>query len=456
VRASFAVRGLRRLRLAGVMALGLLLCGLGLAGRATGQEGESSAADQPTKQTGAMSEKVYRRLAEAQELADKEDYAGAQRILDEIKASPKLTPYEIAQLYNFYGYIYYARERYKDSIAAYETVLRQEQIPQGLKDSTRYTLAQLYFTIENWPKAVELINEWLKTAQNPGPEPYILLASAYYQQAENQPAKYKEMIPPIEKAMEIARARNQPVKEQWWLLLRVPYYEQQNYKKVRDILEVLVAQWPKKEYWTQLSAMYGELGQDAKQLGSYESAYDQGLLTRNGELVQLAQLFLQAEVPFKAARVLEKGMAAGQVEKSMENYRLLSQAWTLAMDDARSVPPLEKAASMSNDGDLDVRLANNYLNLSRYDQCVKAANSGIQKGRLERNDLAYMVLGMCQFERDQLEPAKSAFRKAAQDKRSAKGAQNWITYIEREQERLAQLERSLQQVRRVESESDAG
>ncbi len=449
--AAFALGGSRRQRLVWVITAALLLCGIGLTGRVAAQEGESSAADQPTKQTGAMSEKVYRRLAEAQELADKEDYNGAQRILDEIKASPKLTPYETAQLYNFYGYIFYARERYKDSISAYETVLRQEQIPQGLKDSTRYTLAQLYFTIENWPKAIELINEWLKTAQNPGPEPYILLASAYYQQE-----KWNQMIPPIEKAIQIARDRNQAVKEQWWLLLRVPYYEQQNYKKVRDILEILVAQWPKKEYWTQLSAMYGELGQDAKQLGSYESAYDQGLLTRNSELVQLAQLFLQAEVPFKAARVLEKGMEAGQVEKSMENYRLLSQAWTLAMDDARSVPPLEKAAGMSNDGDLDVRLANNYLNLSRFDQCIKAANSGIQKGRLERNDLAYMVLGMCQFERDQLEPAKTAFRKAAQDKRSAKSAQNWITYIEREQERLAQLERSLQQVRQVETESDAG
>ncbi len=449
--AAFALGGSRCQRLVWVITAALLLCGIGLSGRVAAQEGESSAADQPTKQTGAMSEKVYRRLAEAQELADKEDYNGAQRILDEIKASPKLTPYETAQLYNFYGYIFYARERYKDSISAYETVLRQEQIPQGLKDSTRYTLAQLYFTIENWPKAIELINEWLKTAQNPGPEPYILLASAYYQQE-----KWNQMVPPIEKAIQIARDRNQAVKEQWWLLLRVPYYEQQNYKKVRDILEILVAQWPKKEYWTQLSAMYGELGQDAKQLGSYESAYDQGLLTRNSELVQLAQLFLQAEVPFKAARVLEKGMEAGQVEKSMENYRLLSQAWTLAMDDARSVPPLEKAAGMSNDGDLDVRLANNYLNLSRFDQCIKAANSGIQKGRLERNDLAYMVLGMCQFERDQLEPAKTAFRKAAQDKRSAKSAQNWITYIEREQERLAQLERSLQQVRQVETESDAG
>lgn len=440
-----------RRRLAWVIAVGLLLCGTGLSGRVAAQEGESSAADQPTRQTGAMSEKVYRRLAEAQEFADQEDYAGAQRILDDIKSSPKLTPYETAQLYNFYGYIFYARERYKDSIAAYETVLRQEQIPQGLKDSTRYTLAQLYFTIENWPKAIDLINEWLKTAQNPGPDPYILLASAYYQQE-----KWSQMIAPIEKAIQIARDRNQAVREQWWLLLRVPYYEQQNYKKVRDILEILVAQWPKKEYWTQLSAMYGELGQEAKQLASYESAYDQGLLTRNSELVQLAQLFLQAEVPFMAARVLEKGMEAGQVDKNMENYRLLSQAWTLAMDDARSVPPLEKAASMSSDGDLDVRLANNYLNLSRYDQCVKAANAGIEKGRLDRDDLAYMVLGMCQFEKDQLESAKSAFRKAARDKRSTKSAQNWITYIEREQERLAQLERSLQQVRQVESEPDAG
>ena len=77
------------------------------------QESEGGEEQQATKRTGSMSEKTYKKLAEAQELADAEDFNGARRILDELKASPKLSPYEQAQLYNFYGFIYYAQEDYK-------------------------------------------------------------------------------------------------------------------------------------------------------------------------------------------------------------------------------------------------------------------------------------------------------------------------------------------------------
>ena len=399
-----------------------------------------------TRRTGSISEKVYRELAEAQELADAENFAAAIQILDQVKANPKLSGYETAQLYNFYGFVYYSQDRYKDSIRAYETVLKQEEIPQGLRDQTLYTLAQLHFTTENWQKAIDLINQWLAAAVNPGPEPYILLGSAYY-----QVSNYKAMIPPIEKAMEVARERDVPVKEQWWLLLRVAYFEQENFKKVRDILEVLVVQWPKKEYWTQLSAMYAELGNEKGQLSAYQAAYDQGLLTRSAELVQMAQLFLQANVPYKAAKVLDKGINEGLIEKTADNYRLLSQSWQLAAEDRKALPALKTAASLSSDGDLDVRLAQSYLNLSEYSDCVESARSGLRKGGVKRTDSAQIILGMCLFELDRYGDAKQAFRTASEDKRSESVARQWLTFIAGEEERKRQLELSLRQVSQAES-----
>ncbi len=426
----------------GWLLLVLLTLGWCVAPPAIAQEGEKQ--QQETKRTGSMSEKTYKKLAEAQELADAEDFAGARRVLDELQASPKLSPYELAQLYNFYGFIYYAEENYTQSIASYEKVLAQPEIPQGLRDQTLYTLAQLYFTTEKWQKAIDLVNQWLATATNPGPEPYILLGSGYYSLE-----RWKDMIQPIETAMRIARERDNPVKEQWYLLLRAAYYEMENYKKVKDILEVLVVNWPKKEYWTQLSAMYGELKSERKQLAAYEAAYDQQLLTRSAELVQLAQLFLQANVPYKASRVLEKGFEAGIIDKKAENYRLLANSLQLAAEDRKAIPALKTAAGMSDDGQLFVRLANSYLNVSEYDACVESARKGLDKGGLRREDNAYIVLGMCLYEKDQYEQAKKAFRSAARDKRSAKTANQWIQFIEREQDRERQLEQSLQRVRRA-------
>jgi len=429
-------------RKTGWLLLVLATLGWCMAPPAFAQEGEKQ--QQETKRTGSMSEKTYKKLAEAQEMADAEDYAGARRVLDDLKSSPKLSPYELAQLYNFYGFIYYAEENYTQSIASYEKVLAQPEIPQGLRDQTLYTLAQLYFTTEKWQKAIDLVNQWLATATNPGPEPYILLGSGYYSLE-----RWKDMIQPIEKAMSIARERDNPVKEQWYLLLRAAYYEMDNYKKVKDLLEVLVVNWPKKEYWTQLSAMYGELKSESKQLAAYEAAYDQQLLTRSAELVQLAQLFLQANVPYKASRVLEKGFEAGVIDKKAENYRLLANSLQLAAEDRKAIPALKTAAGMSDDGQLFVRLANSYLNVSEYDACVESARKGLDKGGLRREDNAYIVLGMCLYEKDQYEQAKKAFRSAARDKRSAKTANQWIQFIEREQDRERQLEQSLKRVRRA-------
>ena len=104
---------------------------------------------------------------------------------------------------------------------------------------------------------------------------------------------------------------------------------------------------------------------------------------------------------------------------------------------------------MSDDGELDVRLANSYLNLSNFSECITAARKGIDKGGLRREDLAYEILGMCLYESDRYNDAKNAFRRAARDDRTAKRARNWIRFIEKEQARLKELERSLQAARRA-------
>jgi tetratricopeptide (TPR) repeat protein len=260
------------------------------------------------------------------------------------------------------------------------------------------------------------------------------------------------MIEPVEWAMSIATVRGTEIKEQWYLLLRVAYWELNNLPKVKDILEILVVRWPKKEYWTNLSAVYAELDMESRQLAAYEAAYDQGLLVSNGELVQMAQLFLQAEVPYKAAMVLDKGMTGRNVEKTAKNYRLMSQAWALAQEDSKAIPPLREAARLSDDGELDARLAQSYLNLSRYKECIQASNTGLRKGDVKRADDAYMVLGMCHFESDNLGQAETAFKRAqnrARNDRSKKNANSWLRFIQNERSRVEQLQQQLDSMRQA-------
>jgi len=415
-----------------------------LAPAAVAQEDEE---DRQTTKTAAISPKVNNLLAEAQALASPEDeaaapdFAGAQAKLAEIAAMKNLSPDEQAQMYNFYGYIYYSQEQYEKSIDAYEKVIALPDIYPGLRDQVTYTLAQLKFTIEEYQEAIDLLNAWLKTQENPGPEPYILIGTGYYQLEQ-----VDKIIPPVEKALQIARERGTEPKEQWWLLLRVAYWEKNDYNKVKEILQTLLTSWPKKEYWSQLSAIYGELDNESKQLDAFASAYDQGLLSTSSEYLQMAQLYLANNVPYKAAKILEQGFADGIVERNARNLRLYSQAWQLAREDKRAIDPLKEAAKLSKDGELDVRLAQSYMNIGDYKECIGAARDGLKKGDLNRADIGNMILGMCLFETDSLVDAKAAFRKARKDDRSLRTADQWILYIESEEERIDRLERALREL----------
>ena len=399
------------------------------------QQGEQSeASQQKTRKTPAMREKVYSKLSEAQACSEADDMNCARRLLDQVREMKDLNSYEMAQMWNFYAFIYYSQDNYREALRAYENVLAQPDLPPALEQGTMYTLAQLYFTSEQYTKALEMLDRWFAIAQNPSPDAFILKAQGYYQLE-----RYRLGIAPVQQAIDIARSRNQQPKENWYLLLRVFHYELEDYRKVRDVLEILATTWPKKEYFTQLAAIYGELDEESKQLHAYETAHAAGWLERSSELVQLSQLFLQAEVPYKAAKVMETGLNDGSIDGSASNWRLLSQAWTLAQEDEKAIPALQRAASLSNDGVLDVRLAQSYLNLDRYEPCAEAAREGLRKGNLRRADTANVVLGMCLYELKRYNEARTAFRTAAQDRRSAKAANQWLEFINKEVQRERQL-----------------
>jgi len=307
-------------------------------------------------------------------------------------------------------------------------------LEEQLRKQTTYTLAQLYTMEEQYAKALTTLDKWFLLELNPAPEPYILKAQNLY-----QVQRYGEMIQPIETAMAVAVQRDKPVKEDWYVLLNFAYFQQENYKKVRDIQKTLLANWPKKRYWFSLAGAYTELGEDNNLINAYGAAHTQGMLEKEGELVTMAQLYMQREVPHAAAVLLQKEMDAGRVAKNAKNYRLLSQAWMLAMEDEKAIPALKEAARLSDDGELDIRLGNTYLNVGNYKDCAASVRSGIRKGGLKSPDNAQISLGMCLYNLREYRPAIEAFENAARTERSRRVANQWINVIRADIERNEQI-----------------
>lgn len=395
-----------------------------------------------TKKAVAMSEKVYKKLTEAQALIEAKDYTAGLAALKELEQDPKLTPYEKAQTYNYFAYTYFTLERYAEAIQAYQNVLRQPELPEGLIQSSLYTIAQLYFIQEDYQKAVDAINEWFKIAPKPTENAYMLLGQGYYQLE-----RYKDSLKPLLDAYNMVTARGDNPKETLLLLLRVDYFNLGDFPNMIKVLKELVDLYPKTEYWKTMAGAYSEMEQLDKQMVIFEMLYEQGELQRGNEQLNLANLYLMHEVPYKAAKVLDSGMKKGVIEKNVKNLRLLSQAWLQSQESKNSIAPLTQAAKLSKEGDLDVRLAQAHINLDNYEDAVEALRTGIKKKGIKRLDQAYVMLGMSLFELKQYDGSIQAFKEASKDKRSKKTADSWMKYVQTEKDREKQLEASLQRRR---------
>ena len=426
------------IRLSLTLCLTLLVGALSIDSAFAASEEEDAAAKksaaQKTKQAQAVSKDVYDRITKAQEQVDAKDYQGALRQLNSLYNPDKLTEYEQANVLNYIGFVYYNMDDIQNAIRTYVKMVAIPSLEETMKKSTTYTLAQLYTMEENYNQALRTLDQWFLLETNPAPEPFILKAQNLY-----QVQRYPEMVQPIENAMRVARERNKPVKEDWYVLLNFAYFMQEDYLKVRDIQKILLVNWPKKRYWFSLAGAYTELGEDENLINAYAAANDQRMLEKEAELVTMAQLFMQREVPFKAATLLEREMTSGRVSKNAKNYRLLSQAWQLSMEDEKAIPALTEAARLSSDGELDVRLGNALLNTSNYEDCVKAVRTGIRKGGLKSPDNAQISLGMCLYNLHQYQAAINAFREAGKTARSRRVSNQWINVIRADIERNEQI-----------------
>lgn len=383
-----------------------------------------------TKQTVAMSQQVYEKLTKIQELVEAEDYAGADALMKEMRANEKLSPYEKAQVWNLSGYQYYLQERYTEAINAYEQVMRQPDLPEALLLSTLKTMAQLQFTVEDYPAALATVRRLMATVPEPSADVYMLEGQALFQME-----KYKEALDPIKKAVDIFREQGQTPRENWLLLLRVIYFELKDYDSMIKVVKELIQLYPKDSYILTLAGVYSELGDTKKQLALTEVLYEKGLLNSNSNITNLANLYLLHGLPYKAAKVLEKGINDKIVEGNDRNLRLLSQAWYQAREDQKAIPPLRLAAETAKDGELYVRLAQAYINLEQWKEAAAAANEALRLGGLKRDDQANIMLGMALFNQKLLEQARVAFQRAQKDRRSARAANQWIQYVDSEVKR---------------------
>lgn len=419
------------------------------------QDNDKKAKKKRVRRAQTMRPKIFKKLDKIRELVDEKKYDEALSSLKSIE-KVKRNSYEVAMTWNMHAYLHFNQENYAQAAVAYEKVISTKRVPDSLMQTTLYSLAKLYLVQEKYQVALITLNKWFEVVEKPGADALMIRAQAYYQLEQFQYA-----LSDIKTAMSINQEKGKKPKENWLLMARAVYYQNKDYQGMERSLKELITLYPNStsvsQYWVQLSAVYNELGQPEAELAALETAYDQGLLLKEAQLVSLAQAMLGKEIPYKAAQILILGMKNKTVEESAKNLSLLGDSLMLAKEYEQAILVMAKAARLSDSAKDYYKLAQIHTERQEWSHALTNVSKALDKmqlnkqqenqqenkqpgdrklGLIKENE-ARVLKGLILFNMKDLLLAQAEFEVAAQFLESKKIAQQWLTYIESEAKRIA-------------------
>ena len=266
---------------------------------------------------------------------------------------------------------------------------------------------------------------------------WVLKAQAFYQSGD-----FTKALPLIDKAIANADANNKTPDENWLILKRALHYELEQTEQVAKVMERLVTDYSKPEYWLQLAGVYAQLEQDKKQLAVLEAANQQGCIEKASDWRQLAQAYYFNELPFKAAETLSNAMQKGVVEANVDNLKFIAQAYAQAKEYELAIQAYEKASEQVDHGDFAAQIAQLHLNLNNNDQAIKYVERSRNKGQVSNPGHLHLVEGMAALNLKDYKLALQAFEQASEYEKTASAAKQWLKYAKaqyRQKEQLASL-----------------
>lgn len=398
---------------------------------AFGQAGKCGVERDPG--TGTLDELTWKQLNAIFEDVGEERYDEAYADLQKLMARAGRDKYLQAILNQALAQVEWARGNYDPALRYFETAVELDTLPDQTHFALMYQIAQLYFMKDRFDEALERLDLWFCTVppEKVTSAAYVLKASIFAQKGD---------FPQTLVAIDAAIAMDPDPKESWYQVKLGAHYELEQYPQAAATLEILIARWPdKKLYWTQLSQIYYKLKQDDRALAIMALAHRRNLLDKQSDLTYLSSLYSNAEVPYKAAEVMEQGIRDGIVQPTQAHWTIAADAWYAAEELERALAAYEEAGKAAGDGEIDLRRGFILVDLERWPAALEALNQALEKGGLDerRTGEAYLLRGMAHFNLDNLDSASADWGRAGRFERTRDAALQWMNHLQEERRRRA-------------------
>jgi len=417
--------------------LGIESATIGIQEAAAQEEGDQ----RKTKRVQSIRQKLLKDFEKAQEAFDAKNYSEARRFIDKIEKTEGLNNIERAYVHNYRGNMCFEQDNLSCALREFKKVVTtREGLPDSFYNQMIYVIAQVYFSQENYNEALSYAQRWFKTQADPTADAYMLVGQAQYMLK-----RYDAALPNVQKGIQKYVDVGSVPKEGWLNLLSYIYRQKNQYNKMLPVLKQLVQHYPKKTYLMTMAGVYNELDDQSKMTAMYQALYDQSLLTKESEIVTLAQLNMSADNPYAASEIMRKGIETGVIKKNLKHYRIYSQSLFASREYEKALAPLQRAAELSSDGKLYNQLGLSYVQLNRWRE-AESAKKAINKRGLSDTGGTYISLGLTQFEQKKFNEATATFNRATNYEKVSRDANNWIRYVQAEVRRIDELNAPIQEI----------
>lgn len=332
-----------------------------------------------------------------------------------------LNCYEEGAVLGLSAQIKLRQEDYLGAAVDLRTSLEKGYIPPDQRGQTLKALSQIYFAEDRLDDGLKYMNQWIASGGQPNRDEKWTLATVYALQD-----KHSQAIPWAEQVLAADGANaERPVYD----MLLFLYSNTGQLGKKAALLERLIERDPTdKQLWQAIAGDYFQADNQRRAFEVQKTMYLGGILTEETEIMQVVNFYNSFDVPYAAARILEKEMNAGRITRSFDKLELLAQLYQVAREHERAIPVLTEAAKLNNSGDMYMRLGRSYLDIKDWSAAETALTSALNAGGLKDRGLAWTQIGQTRYERDDRAGAREAFAKA-----NDRTGRSWLAFMDSEE-----------------------
>ncbi len=312
-------------------------------------------------------------------------------------------------------------DRTEEAIAEVEDFLQDKD--DSFMPAMRFMLGQLMLIEDRAADAIEHFEVWRSNTEEPGSREFTLMGYAYV-----QVERWGDAAGVFESALELTGTSNHQLVE----LLAYVYTRLGRNEDALGLMEELIAQEPGHErWWRQLASVYLLL--DNVPAGTAGMAIANEISDLSfADSRRLAGLLSALNMPSDGAYVLAQGLQDFPESQNFEDQMLLAEMWILAREFDRAVAELRRAATMEQDPEPGLMLAQLYLQREEYAEARTALQGVLELAPEEDLDQAYYLLAVAEINLGNLQEASDALLRIQSESDYAARADPLNQYIDRQ------------------------